>query len=83
MHSVLLESTLLASVSYQPRRQLLDVLFRTGASYRYFHVPATCYQGLLEADSKGTYFNHNIRNHFPYQHLSRRPSPLVLSTKTK
>ena len=83
MHSVPLQSTLLASVSYHPLRQLLDLEFCTGELYRYFNVPAACYHGLLEADSKGTYFNYNIRNHFPHQHLSRQPSLVVLSTKTK
>jgi hypothetical protein len=84
MHPVPLESTLLASVSYHRRQHLLKVEFRTGDRYRYFHVPSACYQGLLRANSKGSYFNHNIRNCFLYQHLSRRLSPVVLNaTKTK
>ena len=79
MYPTPLESTLLASVSYDPRRRLLDVEFRSGARYRYFHVPAAAYQGLLQADSKGSYFNRDIRNCFPYRHLSRRSSPVVLA----
>jgi hypothetical protein len=84
MQSVPLESTLLASASYHGRRRLLDVIFHSGELYRYFNVPSACYQGLLAADSKGTYFNLHIRNCFPYQHLSARSSPVVLSAmKTK
>jgi hypothetical protein len=84
MHPTLLESTLLASVSYDSRRHLLDVEFRSGELYRYFQVPSACYQQLLRAESKGTYFNRNIRNCFPFQHLSRSSSPILLTaTKTK
>jgi KTSC domain len=84
MQPVPLESTLLASVSYDGQRHLLDVVFRSGELYRYFNVPSACYQGLLGADSKGNYFNLNIRNCFPYQHLSPESSSVVLAaTKTK
>jgi len=47
MQSVLLESTLLASVSYDGQRRLLDVVFRSGEIYRYFNIPSACYQRLL------------------------------------
>jgi hypothetical protein len=84
MQPVPLESTLLASVSYDGRRRLLDVVFRSGALYRYFNVPSASYLGLLAAVSKGTYFNRHIRNCFPYQHLSPESSSVVLAaTKTK
>jgi hypothetical protein len=81
---VALNSTLLASAGHDPRRHLLEVEFRSGELYRFFNVPSACYQELLRADSKGGYFNVNIRNLFPYQHLSHRASPVVLSLeKTK
>jgi hypothetical protein len=84
MHRVPLESTLLAWARYDPRRRFLDVEFRTGELYRYFDVPSLCFQALLLAESKGRYFNSNIRNQFPYQHRSHPASPVVLSTsKTK
>ena len=75
---VSLESTLLASILYDPLRRHLEVVFRSGERYLYFQVPLHCYQQLLEADSKGAYFNHNIRNHFPFQHLSDPSQPVVL-----
>jgi hypothetical protein len=82
MH-VPLESSLLAWVRYDPARRQLQVQFRSGERYLYFQVPPTCYQQLLQAYSKGSYFNHQIRNCFPYQHLSRSSSPLVLSAPRK
>lgn len=84
MQPTKLDSSLLASVLYDPHRTHLDVEFRSGQSYRYFNVPASCYQELLAADSKGRYFNRRIRNCFPYQNLSRPSAPLVLTAaKTK
>jgi KTSC domain len=80
---VLLESTLLASALYDPRRRHLEIVFRSGERYLYFQVPPRCYQQLLEAASKGAYFNHSIRNHFPFQHLSDPSQPVVLVTHPK
>jgi hypothetical protein len=84
MDRVALDSSLLASAGHDSRRHLLDVEFRSGELYRFFNVPSACYRELLQADSKGRYFNANIRNLFPYQRLSHRASPVVLSlAKTK
>jgi hypothetical protein len=46
--------------------------FRDGAIYRYFAVPAAVYDDLLAADSKGSYFNKQIRGLFRHI-LLRRP----------
>jgi hypothetical protein len=32
--------------------------------------PALCFQQLMASDSKGAFFNSNIRNRFPYQLLT-------------
>lgn len=65
-------STLLASVIYDIGELILQLELRNGAIYRYFAVPAAIHDGLLIADSKGSYFNRKIRNCFPYTRL-RRP----------
>jgi hypothetical protein len=70
--SVPVNSTLLASVIYDVGELILQLEFQNGAIYRYFAVPAAIHNGLLAADSKGSYFNHKIRNCFPYTRL-RRP----------
>jgi hypothetical protein len=62
-------STLLARVSYDASQSILDLEFCDGAVYRYLDVPATVYDELLAADSKGTYFNRYIRNCFTCQPL--------------
>jgi len=65
-------STLLASVIYDAGESILQLEFCDGATYSYFGVPAAIHNGLLIADSKGTYFNRTIRTCFPYIRL-RRP----------
>jgi len=84
MQPVQLQSRTLASALYHPRRRQLELEFNSGKRYLYFHVPPQCYRELLRADSKGAYFNRNIRNRFPFQDLSAPSAPLVLaSAKTK
>ena len=62
-------SSVLASVQYAIDAPLV-LQFRSGAIYRYFAVPETVFQALIAAESKGTYFNRNLRNRFPYQRLA-------------
>ena len=61
-----LKSTPLNAATYQDQGAFLDLEFRSGAIYRYVGVPAQTYQELLLADSKGRYFNQQIRNRFTY-----------------
>lgn len=62
-------SSVLASVQYSIDATLV-LQFRSGAIYRYFAVPEIVFQALIAAESKGTYFNRNLRNRFPYQRLA-------------
>jgi len=62
-------SSLLASIAYSVHATL-DLEFRSGALYRYFAVPSRVFGGLIAADSKGAYFNRNIRGRFPYKRLA-------------
>lgn len=74
MDTLAVESSALATVAYDHRREVLQVEFRDGDVYQYFGVPLQTYQDLLSADSKGTYFNSRIRNSFPYAILGASPS---------
>lgn len=60
------ESSSLASIGYDLSTRTLEVEFRKGGIYRYFGVPATVRQSLMEAASKGRFFLAEIRNRFPY-----------------
>ena len=63
------QSSLLASVAYSIDATL-ELEFRSGAVYRYFAVPQAIFAGLITAESKGAYFNRNVRSRFRYQRLA-------------
>ena len=69
------QSTLLASAAYFPERTLLELEFRDGGLYHFFGVPLECFRQLMDAASKGGYFNRNIRNHFRYQLVTEPDHP--------
>jgi hypothetical protein len=78
------QSRTLASALYDPVRHQLELQFCSGKRYLYFRVPPQSYAELLQADSKGAFFNRAIRNRFPFQELSAIAAPIVLvSSKTK
>ena len=70
MRVTALESTTLVTVSYDDARELLQLEFCSRAVYQYFRVPAAVHQSLLDASSKGRYFNQAIRGRFPYRLIS-------------
>ena len=49
----------------------LELELRSGELYQYFDVPPQTHAELMAADSKGEYFNANIRNCFPFQQIRR------------
>lgn len=57
-------SSVIAEVTYDGNRSLLEVLFHTGRIYRYLGVPPEEYEALLAADSIGRYFNQEIRTRY-------------------
>jgi KTSC domain-containing protein len=67
MRVATVESTTLATVAYDEARELLQLEFCSRAVYLYFCVPAAVHQALLDAHSKGRYFNRAIRGRFPYR----------------
>ena len=70
MRFAAVESTTLAKVSYDDARGLLQLEFCSRAVYQYFSVSAAVHQSLLDASSKGRYFNQAIRGRFPYRLIS-------------
>jgi len=65
MSSKAVKSTTLRLVTYDAERQLLRLEFQDHSIYEYSGVPAGVHDALLQAQSKGGYFNRTIRNHFP------------------
>jgi lysyl-tRNA synthetase class 2 len=57
MKRVRLGSAAIAAVQYDEEKRTLEVEFRDGYIYRYFHVPEFVYRELLKARSAGTFWN--------------------------
>jgi hypothetical protein len=62
-------STTLNAVGYDEDSQTLEMEFKTGSVYQYAGVPSSEFEGLMNADSKGKYFNANIKNRYPFTKL--------------
>lgn len=59
------ESSTIDSVGYEGN--VLEVRFRSGRVYRYFGVPSRVHTELLDADSKGRFFNGEIRDAYRFE----------------
>jgi hypothetical protein len=78
LQRVPLDSSSLAWAQYDPALRHLELEFHNGERYLYFQVPPRCYQNLLDANSKGAFFNRHIRNCFAFKQLTRPSRPIVL-----
>jgi hypothetical protein len=57
-------SSMLRRVRYDPKHKVLDVVFRTGETYRYKDVPVEEYNKLMKAKSHGKYMRVHIIDHY-------------------
>ena len=62
-------STNLMSVGYDERTQTLEVEFLNGRVYQYYDVPSHMHEQLMQAPSKGQFFNTYIRNSYPFSRV--------------
>ena len=56
------ESSNIEGVSYSEGTETVYVKFKNGTVYEYEGVPISIYLDLMESDSKGKFFNSNIKN---------------------
>ena len=64
------ESTTMKSVGYQAEDKTLEIEFQSGMVYQYLGVGVEVYEGLLQSNSKGQYFNSEIRDGYECVRLS-------------
>ena len=57
-------STDLSAIGYDAESQILEIEFIKGSVYQYSGVPTSEYEGIMNADSKGRYFNANIKGRY-------------------
>jgi len=63
-------SSNLKSVGYNPLNSILEVEFHGGRIYHYFGVPLEIYNALINAPSKGTFLDRNVKKRgFAYRQI--------------
>jgi hypothetical protein len=64
-------STAIHAIGYDWDRHILEIVFTGGGIYHFANVPAAVFMGLLRAQSKGAYFQENIRGRYENRRLGR------------
>ncbi|HEY6258872.1 MAG TPA: KTSC domain-containing protein [Xanthobacteraceae bacterium] len=67
-----IQSSVMTFVTYDDDAGELDITFTSGKTYRYRGVPPDIYDGLLDAQSKGAFFNDNIKDAFDFSEVLPR-----------
>ena len=62
-------STAIRRISYSPVTRELRVTFTSGRRYAYAQVPPEVHAAFSTAPSRGTFFNHRVRDRFGYREL--------------
>jgi hypothetical protein len=63
------DSSVIAAVGYDDAQQTLYVRFNSSGIYVFHDVPPATYHALMDADSKGRFFNAEIRDSYRYTRL--------------
>ena len=63
------DSEMLIAAGYDPESRILQVVYRTGGTYRYINVPPHEYDGLMNAESIGQYMHKHIIDHYDYERV--------------
>lgn len=66
---VSVESSNIKAVGYDPEREVLQIDFLSGGSYRYSNVPQAIYDEILEAQTVGRYFATRIKGLYDYERI--------------
>ena len=73
MERIHVSSSNLHSIGYDAYNEILEIQFLHGGIYQYRRVPQDIYDQLMNASSKGTYFDRVIRKNptrYPYHKVS-------------
>ena len=62
-------SSNIGAIGYDSDSSTLEIEFNDGSVYQYDGVPEAEFDGLIDAASKGTYFNANIKHKYSYTKL--------------
>jgi hypothetical protein len=62
-------SAVIRRFDYRPESRELEILFTTGRRYIYSNVPEEVARRFRAAFAKGSYFNRQIRDRYPYREI--------------
>ncbi|MBN9014979.1 MAG: KTSC domain-containing protein [Rhizobiales bacterium] len=65
-------STAIRDIDYDISSHRLTVTFVSGRRYIYDSVSQRVYNAFTQADSRGGFFNHDIRDHYPFHEIDNR-----------
>lgn len=60
------ESDVIHAIGYDDETSVLEIIFNSGAIYQYRNVPHQVFEEFMRAESKGNYFQNNIRDEFEF-----------------
>jgi len=63
------DSTAIREIDYDADRAKLLVRFESGERYVYVGVPGEVHRSFLDADSKGRFFQREIRDRYPFNRI--------------
>jgi KTSC domain len=64
-------STAIRHFFYDSTKRELRVIFVTGRHYAYADVPSDVFDAFKTAESRGTFFNHEIRDRYACREVTR------------
>jgi KTSC domain len=67
-------STAIRNLFYVPAKRELWVTFVSGRRYVYAEVPPEVFYAFKAAESRGAFFNHEIRERFAFREVTRERS---------
>lgn len=59
-----IRSTMALAMGYDKQRKILQIEFNSGSVYQYADVEIETWQRFLDSDSKGKFFNKEIKGHY-------------------
>ena len=62
-------STEIEWIGYDDKREMLQVEFIEGKIYQYDEVPQSVYRAFLGANSHGSFFEDQIKNHYAHRRV--------------
>ena len=70
MEKQLVSSSTVRSIGYDAQTQTLEIEFGSGRVYQYYGVPDQMHGQIMQAPSKGQFFNIYVKNAYPFSRVA-------------